>query len=59
MWVVKIHLISVWGNELDLILVCGSELTWFLCGGRKMLGFSALLSRSKNIGFCVGASKLT
>ena len=37
---VEIDLIAVWGIELDLISVSGSELTWFLCGGRKILGFS-------------------
>ena len=30
----------MWAFEIDLVSVYGSELTWFLCGGRKMLGFS-------------------
>ena len=41
MWVAEVGLISAWGIKLDLISVSGSEVTWFLCGGRKMLGFSA------------------
>ena len=28
------------GIEIDLFFVRGSELPWFLCGGRKLLGFS-------------------
>ena len=40
MRVVEIDLISVWGIEVNLISVSGSELTWFLCGGRKSLGFN-------------------
>ena len=40
MLVVEIDLISVWRIELDLISVSGSKLTWFLCRGRKILGFS-------------------
>ena len=36
----EIDLISLWGIKIDLISVHGSELTWFLRGGRKILGFS-------------------
>ena len=28
------------GIEIDLFFVRGSELTCFLCGGRRLLGFS-------------------
>ena len=40
MWVVEIGLISVCGIEPDLIAVKGSGLTYFLCAGRRSLGFS-------------------
>ena len=40
-WVIEIYLMSVWKIKTDLISVKGSELTWFLCWGRKWLGFSA------------------
>ena len=38
--VIEIDLGCVWVIEIELISVKGSALTWFLCGGRKSLGFS-------------------
>ena len=40
LWVIEINLMSVQEMKTDLISVKGSELNWFLCGGRKWLGFS-------------------
>ena len=56
MWVVEIDLISVSGIDLGLISVYGSKLPCFLCGGRKVLGFSVWIEINL---VCVGASKLT
>ena len=56
-WVVAMDLISAWGIEIELISLQGSELTWFLCGGRKGLGFDVWIEIY--FGFCVVASKLT
>ena len=50
-------MISLWEIELDLVSGYRSELTSFLCGDRKMLGFSVCIET--NVIFYVGAPKLS